>query len=274
MITNPGLVQELSDSEFRRISGILYGQCGIVLHQGKEGLVKSRLQKRIAKLGLSSFNQYLERIESEPYSQELSTMIDALTTNKTSFFREPQHFEFLRREVVAGAGAGGLRIWSAGCSSGEEPYSLAILMKENLPQEALSRVRILATDISTRVLETARRGVYSEETLQDVPAALLRQHFECADPKPPRKYRIDSALQEMVRFARLNLMEDWPMRGPFDAIFCRNVMIYFDKATQQNLVRRFVSLLRPGGYLFVGHSESISSGNPVARYVQPAVYVK
>ncbi|HEY3267043.1 MAG TPA: protein-glutamate O-methyltransferase CheR [Armatimonadota bacterium] len=267
---------ELSDDEFNQISKLVYRLCGINLHAGKSGLVKARLMKRLRLLGIASFDEYIRHVESDAYGQELTAMLDALTTNKTSFFREDQHFVFLRENVLPGIVAAGkpIRIWSAGCSTGEEPYTLGITLREEIPDIDRRDVRILATDLSTRVLDTAREAIYDEERLRDVPPELVHKHFHAVRTAPPRTWRVNNDIRKVVHLARLNLMEDWPMRGPFDAIFCRNVMIYFDKQTQQTLTNRFAQLLKPGGYLFVGHSESLSSWASEFRYVQPAVYVK
>ena len=267
-ITTP----DLSSDQFQRVSRLLHDYCGIFLQKGKEGLVKSRLIKRLHLLGMPTFKQYLSHVASTAGTTELTAMIDALTTNKTNFFREPQHFEFIKRRLVPESAANGQPpcIWSAGCSSGEEPYSLAITLIEGLPPAMAAKARVLATDISTRVIEIAREAIYSAESLRDVPLQLVRTHFTAE----AESYRVHTRVRAAVRFAHLNLIRPWPMRGPFDAIFCRNVMIYFDRPTQQELVRRFVSILRPGGYLFVGHAESISAAGQGLRYVQPAVYLK
>jgi chemotaxis protein methyltransferase CheR len=168
----------------------------------------------------------------------------------------------------------GLRIWSAGCSSGEEPYTIAMLLCEEWPQNDLSHVKILATDISSRILAKARAGEYEKENLNDVPSAHLAKYFNLQQSNPVRTYGIRDSIKKMVRFAHLNLMDEWPMKGPFDVIFCRNVMIYFDSATQGRLVQRFGDLLIPGGHLLVGHSESLVANNCGFKYVQPATYVK
>jgi chemotaxis protein methyltransferase CheR len=215
-------------------------------------------------------------LESDPSGQELAMMIDSLTTNKTSFFRESQHFEFLERELLPAWRARGekIRIWCAGCSSGEEPYTIGITLKEALPDINRLDVKILATDISTRVLAKARQGVYDKETLQDVPPGLVSRYFTPIGTTSSRAYRVNDSVRSLITFARLNLMDPWPMNGPFNAIFCRNVMIYFDKPTQKKLVHRYWELLEPGGHLFVGHSESLTSTTQELRYVKPAVYVK
>jgi len=167
-----------------------------------------------------------------------------------------------------------MRIWCAGCSSGEEPFSLAILLADKLPDMVRRNIRILATDISTRMLTEAREAVYDQDTVRDVPPLLLQKHFRCVELKAPRKYQVNERLREMVRFARLNLLDEWPMSGPFGVIFCRNVMIYFDRPTRERLVNRFWDLLSPGGFLMVGHAESLTGLNTRFTYVQPAVYGK
>jgi len=267
---------ELSEAQFQKISQTVYQLSGIHLTQGKEGLIKTRLTKRLRALGLASFSQYLRYVEEDKSGQELALMIEALTTNKTSFFREPQHFDFLRKEVIPelrGAGPR-IRLWSAGCSSGEEPFSIAIVLREDIPDIDRRDVRILATDISAKMLAAARQALYSEQALTDVPPRLLQKYFLCVQTMPTRTYRASDDIRAMVRPGRLNLMGPWPMKGPFDAIFCRNVMIYFDKATQQELVHRFWEFLKPGGYLFIGHSESLTDQAHKFHYVQPAIYRK
>ena len=203
-------------------------------------------------------------------------MIDSLTTNKTSFFREKQHFEYMRTQIIPelkkrGTGA---RLWSAGCSAGEEPYSIAMLLLEEWSQLYPSSIRILATDISARILAKARSGEYEKENLQDVPKSYLTKHFNRIQSNSDQIYGVCDNIKKMVHFARLNLMDEWPMKGPFDVIFCRNVMIYFDSATQARLIQKFYKLLIHGGYLLVGHSESLVANSCGFRYVQPATYVK
>ena len=266
----------LSPSQFERISRIVYERCGICLPNGKESLVKSRLLKRLNSLGMTSFGEYVKHLDEDLSNQELSAMIDALTTNKTSFFREFEHFEFIRTQLFpkfVGSRAR-LKFWSAGCSTGEEPFSLAILMKEVLPEETLNRCQILATDISRHVLMQAHTATYAEETMPETHAQLVKKYSHPIKGKTSRLYRIRDDIREMVRFARLNLIDKWPMNGQFDLIMCRNVMFYFDNEIRKNLVRRFGEQLKPGGYLFVGHSESLSTSSPEFRYVQPAVYRK
>ncbi len=263
---------ELSQKHFKRIADILYSTSKITLQSGKEELVKSRLVKRMRALGLSGFDQYISTVDANP--GELYQMVDLLTTNKTSFFRENAHFDFMKARILPVLKGKGLRIWSAGCSSGEEPYTIAMVLHECFGAGELADTRILATDLSKRVLEKAAKGVYDEDILRDVPVPLIPKYFDCVDAKKPRKYAAKKNLRSLITFAPLNLMEDWPMTGPFDIIFCRNVMIYFDKPTQEQLVQRYWSKLKMGGYLFVGHSESLAGMTHSFDYVQPAVHHK
>lgn len=264
----------LRDDQFVAIGKLVRHVAGIHLHAGKEGLVRSRLAHRLRALGLADFDAYLSYLAKDASGTELSQMVDGITTNKTSFFRESEHFQFLQRTAVpAHAGStDGMRIWSAGCSTGEEPYTIAMVLRELLSPSQAERTRILATDISARVLAKARRASYREDLLADVPPAMAARHFE--RDETPGTVRVKQPIRDMVKFARLNLMAPWPMRGPFDAIFCRNVMIYFERQTQQTLIDRFTELLAPGGHLFIGHSESLTALKHELHYVQPAVYAR
>jgi chemotaxis protein methyltransferase CheR len=260
---------DLSAEQFREISRTVYEISGIQLPAGKEGLVRSRLSKRLRAIGVTTYGQYLECVRDRR-GAELKEMVDALTTNKTNFFREPAHFDFLRDKMLPGLEGGPLRIWSAGCSSGEEPYTLGMVLRDSMPDLARRDVKILATDISHRVLAQAKAGVYGDGPASDVAPDVLRRHFT----RTPAGYEVSPAVRSLVTFASLNLMGKWPMRGPFQAIFCRNVMIYFDRPTQETLINRYYDLLQPGGYLFVGHSESLSALKHDFAYIQPAVYRK
>lgn len=266
----------LTEAQFDNISKQVYDLCGINLHSGKEELVRSRLFKRLRALGLVSFDSYINYVKNDASGIELSTMVDYLTTNKTSFFRESHHFEFLHRVVVPAikSSRDGFRIWSAGCSSGQEPYSIAMQLRDEIPEINKLDVRILATDISARMLSKVKDAVYEESVLGDVPQDYVRKYFTCIQSKPSRVYRVVDDVRSMVRPARLNLMEEWPMKGKFDIIFCRNVMIYFDKPTQTTLVHRYWQMLKPGGYLLVGHSESLTAITTELKYKEPAVYAK
>ena len=275
MATRSGMFAEceLTPAQFACITDMLYEHAGIRMRDGKAGLVRSRLAKRLRRLNLPDFDAYLAHVDREPDRREFAEMIDALTTNKTSFLREVSHFDFLRDEVLP-ALKGPIRIWSAGCSSGEEPYTLAMLLNATINPHGLRDARILATDISHRVLATAKGGAYPIDVMADVPSPWLQRYWKRAQASGRDVFEAGPALRRLVHFAKLNLMEKWPMQGPFDAILCRNVMIYFDKRTQQTLVERYYGLLKPGGHLFVGHSESLTGLTHRFRYVQPAVYVK
>lgn len=264
---------ELNDKQFRTISDLVYRHCGINLKDGKEALVKARLMKRFRAIGMDSVESYLKFIESNAGDHELDQMIDAMTTNKTSFFREIEHFRYLCETVLPQFKGKRMRFWSAACSSGEEPYSLAMLLREHLSDIDRRDVLILATDISRRMLEKGVKALYFEDALKDIPSSYLQKYFvksrniACA-------YQVSDNVRSMVRLARLNLMDSWPMKGPFHVIFCRNVMIYFDRVTQQHLINRFWDLLEPGGYLFVGHSEGLSAITHKFKYIRPATYRK
>ena len=243
--------------DFRKIAAMLHGDAGIALPESKATLVYSRLAKRLRALGLASFRDYCALVADAANIDERQRMLAALTTNVTRFFREPHHFDHLRRKVVEPVVAEirqgrRLRIWSAGCSSGQEPYSIALTLLSMLPEARAYDVKILATDINPIVLETARKGLYPAEEVVSVPADLRKSWME---PTGIGTLRLDEAARGLVSFRPLNLIGAWPMKGPFDAVFCRNVVIYFDEKTQMRLLTRISSLLRPGGYLYLGHSE-------------------
>jgi chemotaxis protein methyltransferase CheR len=265
---------QLKEEHFRKISEIVYRSSGINLKKGKEALVRARLAKRLRARGIFNVQKYLDYIESDEGSQEQALFIDVMTTNKTSFFREVEHFYYLRDQVLPTLKGHRLRFWSAACSSGEEPYTLAVWLREHMPDIDSRDVLILATDISRRMLDKARQAVYPAQTLESLPSAQFKKYFTKLDSQPAESYRVVESIRKMVRLAWLNLLEPWPMKGPFSVIFCRNVMIYFDRATQQQLIHRFYELLEPGGYLFVGHSEGLSSINHDFRYMRPATYRK
>ena len=265
---------QISAKHFQKISEIVYQSCGINLKQGKEALVRARLMKRLRAQRINSVQEYLDHIESSDGNHELTLFIDAMTTNKTSFFREVEHFNYLRDHVLPGLKSNRLRFWSAACSSGEEPYSLAIWLREHMPHIDNKDALILATDISKRMLEKAHLAVYSAETLKNLPSPQFKKYFSKLHGQHSGSYRIADEIRKMVRLAWLNLLESWPMKGPFNVIFCRNVMIYFDRPTQQKLINRFWELLEPGGFLFVGHSEGLSAINHKFRYMRPATYQK
>lgn len=257
----------LTKADFERVAANVYRLAGIVLRTGKEDLVESRLNKRLRAKKIGSFREYLDLVDRDPV--ELAAMVDALTTNKTAFLREPAHFDLLIDLLKnAWSSAGQIRIWSSACSTGEEPYTIAMTILDNLPHLA-PRVRILATDLASHAVARSRAGEYANESLGGLPPQWLGRYF---DKAPSGAFRIKAEVKRMVRFARLNLLDPWPMRGPFQVIFCRNVMIYFDKPTQLKLAGRFRELLSSDGYLLIGHSESLGSEGHALHYVKPAVY--
>lgn len=271
--------ETLTEDQFASISHMVRKFSGINLHAGKVALVRARLQKRLRLLGLHNFGQYVDRISRDGTGREMGKMLEALSTNLTFFFREKQHLKFLLQHVLSlgrkmRQSERRLRIWSAGCSSGEEPYSIAMTLKAGIPDLASWDLGILATDLSGPMIRAGREGVYPEQRLRETPAALVRKNFTVINDDKKRWYRVRNDVRRMVHFAQLNLMAPWPMTRAFDVIFCRNVMIYFDKAAQDRLVERFWQQLTPGGMLFIGHSESLTGIRHRFHYVQPSAYEK
>jgi len=245
-------------SDFQTLAALVRAESGIVLSEAKANLVYSRLSKRVRARGLSSFGAYCGLVERD--ATERQALVAAMTTNVTRFFREPHHFDHLRDELLphlaerARRGAR-VRLWSSACSSGEEPYSIALALLAAMPDAGAHDVLILASDLDPGMVAAGKAGLYPAARLADIPKALRGQHVE----DHGAHFRIGEAARALVRFRRLNLLKDWPMRGPFDAIFCRNVMIYFDQPTQDAIWARFAALLPPGAPLYIGHSERIAS---------------
>jgi len=257
---------EMSDAEFELLRSLMYQQSGIHLKDAKRELLKGRLAKRLRHYGFDTFAEYYDLLKNQDYGgAELQEMINAVTTHKTSFFREGHHFDDLRKRLLVPARLAAeqgrsapIRIWSAGCSSGEEPYSLAITVAATWQPLPMRDVKILGTDIDTAVLETARTGVYPSESVRDLPLDVLRQNFQRGRGEYGGLVQVKPQIRDLVRFRRLNLFEEtWPFRGEFDAIFCRNVMIYFDREVQRRVLERFARYLKPGGLLYAGHSENL-----------------
>ena len=252
---------DLSDEEFEHIRRLLKERSGIDVNEGKRVLVYGRLARRIRALKLRNFAEYLELVDDRN-SDESTQFLNALTTNVTDLFREEHHFELLREQIIPqlkAASSNRLRIWSAGCSAGDEPYSIALTLAR-IPELKNWDVRILATDIDSDILEQAKSGIYTIERIDKLRSE-YRGYFQRGIGKNEGNARVNGELRSLITFKQLNLQADWPMNGPFDVIFCRNVMIYFDTATRERLVRRFSSLLRVNGYLFLGHSESPSASS-------------
>jgi len=256
----------LTTQEFRLLRELIYRQTGIALREGKNALLKTRLLKRLRRYGCDSFSQYYDLLQNQDVGGcELQEMINAVTTNKTYFFREPHHFKCLEKLVLERAkrlAAAGrqpsLRFWSAGCSSGEEAYSIAITLADALVPLSRWDVKVLATDIDTQMLERGREAVYSGESVAELPHHLLERHFLRGQGRYADCVRVKPELRSLVSFGRINLAEEpWPLRGRFDAIFCRNVIIYFDRPTQQTVLQRLARCLNAEGILFSGHSENL-----------------
>src|SRR5215469_9074631 len=264
---------EFSEADFQALSKIAYEHAGIMLPEAKKNLLYGRLSRRLRLLGLSSFEDYRQYLK-ENSADELQLFINALSTNHTKFFREQHHFEHFVTDVVAPFLAkhptgGRMRVWSAGCSSGEEPHTIALILHAEIKDIASRDVRILATDIDTDVLRKAAQGIFSAESVAAVPAK-YRTPLAKADGD---NVAIDRKVCSLISFGHLNFMDDrWPMRGPFDAIFCRNVMIYFDGPTKTKLVDRFTDLLRVGSWLYIGHSESLLGSHPRLKLAGRTIY--
>ncbi len=248
-----------TEADFARVKVLLHEDSGIHLPDSKATLVYSRLAKRLRKLGVPTFADYCELVAGPDGLEERRAMLAALTTNVTRFFREPHHFEHLAKtmpNLARQARAGGrVRIWSAGCSTGQEPYSIAMTVLATLPEAASLDVKILATDIDPNVIATARRGVYGEDALEGIPSDARRNWLKPVDGG----WRVDDAVRELITFNELNLMGAWPIKARYQAIFCRNVAIYFEAATQDRLWDRFGDALAPDGRLYIGHSERVNS---------------
>ena len=265
---------EMHPREFERIRQMAYKFCGVDL-KGKQILVSARLGKKIRLLNLPSFTKYCDQVEGDPSGALFTEMIDALTTNHTSFFREVRHFEFLRDTVLpALAGQGSINIWSAACSTGEEPYTIAFSVIEALGQEAYSRLSITATDISTRVLEKAKTGLYPLTVLGALSTEMRRECLMKGTGDYVGQCMVKPAIKKLIDFQQCNLLDQSSSLGPFEVIFCRNVMIYFDQETQQNVVDNLVSRLAPGGYLLIGHAESLNGIKHSLEYICSATYRK
>jgi chemotaxis protein methyltransferase CheR len=265
---------ELSDRDLAIIVGIVYEKSGITLHAGKRALVSARLQKRMRQIGAASFREYVKWVQADGSGDELTAMIDAITTNHTSFFREPQHFDYLADVVLPPLLRRGLPIlgWSSACSTGEEPYTIAITALERFGEDAFRSLRLLASDLSTQAVARARAGLYKLEKTAGVPRHLVLKYFEKGNGKGCDLLQVAAPLRQMVEFRQLNLLVPAPPGPPFDFIFCRNAMIYFDQAVQQRVVEALESRLAPGGYLFTSHSESLNSVRHGLSWVAPAVY--
>jgi chemotaxis protein methyltransferase CheR len=273
--------ESISSADFGRLRNLIYDQSGINLSADKKIMLESRIRRRLNTLQLNSYDEYCKYLFGDRgQREELIHLLDVVTTNKTDFFREPDHFEYLSQkalpDLVARNGtARPFLVWSAGCSTGEEPYTLAIVMTEFALTHAGFRFQVLATDLSTTVLSKANLGIFTSEVVRPVPAALRRKYFmHSRDPESDQQ-RVVPELRKLIEFRRLNFMDDdFGVTQKVDAIFCRNVIIYFDRPTQERILQKLASHLSPGGYVFVGHSESLHDMDLPLVPVAPALYRK
>jgi chemotaxis protein methyltransferase CheR len=271
----------LSDRHFRSIADLVEAEVGIKLPAAKRLMLEGRLLKRVRALNYSDVNEYVEHLfDADHFETELIHLIDCVTTNKTDFFREPSHFAFMQDFAVPeilrrrGRGSRPLKIWSAACSTGMEAYTIAMVLDDMVMAGANFQFSVLGTDISTAVLKLAEMAIYTPEMAAPVPAELARRYFLSAKDRTKDEVRVVPKLRRSTNFMRMNLMDPvYPVDRDVDIIFCRNVLIYFDKPTQQKVVEQLCTHLRPGGYFIVGHSESmIHNGSTVLRQVQPTIF--
>lgn len=263
--------------DFDFLRRVAHERTGIVVTDDKFDMFYARLSRRVRKLGLASFQDYCQRVREEP--DEVLELVNAITTNLTAFFRENHHFDYLARQITPAHLAAHprpqpLRLWSAGCSTGEEPYSLAMTLLEALPPPHLREVSILATDIDSNVLRTAAMGVYPTERVRDLDQARLHRWFQRGTGANAGAVRVKTEVRQQVQFAQLNLMESWELEAPLDIIFCRNVIIYFGKEDKIRLIDRYADALRDGGYLFIGHSESLFKISERFQLIGQTIYRK
>jgi len=275
------LSQSVSEADFALFQRLIEGETGIYLAPVKKALLVGRLATRVRQLGIRSLRDYYKRVVADP--DERMHMIDRISTNETQFFREPLHFDFLMNRVVpewrtkerAGKRPRHIRVWSAGCSTGEEPFSIAMTLLDHFPASTGWRLEVLATDLSTRVLEKGCLGAWPLERSNQIPAAYLKSYMLRGTGSQEGTMKAGPELQQVVRFERLNLHDEtaYPRSGPFDLIFCRNVLIYFQPVTKVHVVRRLLDELAPDGYLLVGHSENLNQLTDRVRTVVPTVYM-
>jgi chemotaxis protein methyltransferase CheR len=263
---------ELTEQDFNALRQLVHRTTGISLAETKRTLVYGRLARRLRALKLGTFSEYRELLERDPEGQEMVEFTNAITTNLTSFFRESHHFDYLRQHCLANAAGKRMRIWSAGCSTGEEPYSVAMTVCEALGEPVRADLRILATDLDSDVLARAQRGVYRAENVKGMSDARVSRFFTENAATAKQYFTVKPAVSKLITFKQLNLMHDLPMRGPLDVIFCRNVVIYFDKDTQRRLFERYARLQRPGDLLFIGHSESLYKVTEAYTLIGRTVY--
>lgn len=263
----------ISEEEFQAFQQLIKTLTGIFLTDSKKQLVFGRLRMRLRQLGISSFDQYLKLVKDSNQTTERQMMVDLLTTNETYFFREPKHFDFLKTEVIPNRDQRRpLRIWSAACSSGEEPYSIGMVLADVLGLSKPATWEITASDISQRVVDKAKLGIFPDQRLEGIPPSYLKKYFTVSDLSGEKKLEVSQGIQERVRFLRLNLNESLPELGKFDVIFLRNMLIYFQPESKIEIARRVIKSLHPGGWLLIGYSESLKDVDPGLKAVSPSVY--
>lgn len=267
-----------TDKEFKFISDLIGQRTGIVLSSAKRQMVYGRLSRRLRQLKMTKFSEYVDMLTSG-HEEELIEFTNAITTNLTAFFREEHHFEYLKNTVLPeiirnNAASKRIRIWSAGCSSGEEPYSIAMCVREALPKSSGWDIKILATDLDSNMVQRAKNGIYTAERVEGLTSARMKKWVKKGKGENSHKVRMHKDLQDLITFKELNLMEGWPIKGPFDFIFCRNVVIYFNKDTQRILFDRYADLLVPKAHLFIGHSESLNKVTDRFDLIGKTIYQK
>jgi chemotaxis protein methyltransferase CheR len=280
-LDQPAALPSITEQQFSRFQKLIYSAAGIHLAPHKKALLEARLSKHVRALGLDSFDAYYRHIVDTDRSDELVQLLDRVSTNETHFFREPRQLEFLEKRVFTQwrAMADGaakprqIRLWSAGCSSGEEPYSIAMLLLDHFPPNSGWRLEILATDLSTRILERAQSALWSVAKAREIPEKYLKAYMLRGTGAQQGKMKAGAEIRSLICFQRLNLNDErYPTGGRFDAIFCRNVLIYFDTNSRIRVIDRLIDRLAPGGYLFVGHAESLTGITNRVRHVMPTVY--
>ncbi len=268
---------ELSEKDFKAFSDFIYSEYGIKMPPVKRVMLQGRLLKRIRQLNMKSYTEYKEYFFSKDgQAKEIYNFLNVVTTNKTDFFREPVHFDFLRNEVLPQHnGNGFFKVWSAGCSSGEEPYTISIVLNEYKRETSSFNFSIHGSDISNKVLTTAAKGVYTENKIGIIPLELKKRYFLKSKDRDNPTVRVKPDLQRNIALKHVNLMDShYDMNETFDVIFCRNVLIYFDRATQENVIRKLCNYLKPGGIFFIGHSESLSGMNVPLEHIRPTIFRK
>lgn len=272
---------ELSSEEFNKLSSFIYNESGIKMPPVKRIMLQSRLQKRLKELKMSSFKDYCNYIFSKDgLNNEIIHMLDVVSTNKTDFYREPVHFDFLSSTILpefvnASKSQRNIKIWSAGCSSGEEPYTIAIVVSEFLEKYPNFDFSILGTDISTLILQKAINAIYKDERVEGIPLDIKRKYFLKSKDRENPSVKMGAMLRSKVKFERLNFMDSsYSIYDTFDIVFCRNVLIYFDRETQEKVINKICTKLNPGGYFFLGHSESIMNMNLPLRQIKPTIFQK